>query len=241
MLVTHTVKFMNRSYSATRSCIPFLEKNQVADSISFCNSVGYEVIPYQIARVPRMETFSTLNRGDRPLSRTKTIANLDCIFGQNAVVALMSGYSSSSLSINKSPIQRGLFRKTQYYTYVFPTKNKIDSSAQKIDEYDYNNLDLSGVIDKGAYIHDKSVLVHTNSPFLPYCGHVGRVDNVCVGKKNIKIQISSLHSIELGDVLMSIAGKDAIVGSIVDENDMPFDDRGSRPDIIINPDQISCA
>ena len=99
--------------------------------------------------------------------------------GINAIVAIASysGYNQDdSVMINKSALERGLFRSAYFKTYdskemtdaktdmveFFYNPNMdddINSQVKKNSLYNYQNTDERGMAKEGTYVHDNDVLI----------------------------------------------------------------------------------
>ena len=58
------------------------------------------------------------------------------------------------------------------------------------------------------------------------------------GKTIVKTKIVQSRNLEVGDKLSSRHGQKGIVGKIVPGKDMPFNDNGVSPDLIMNPHEF---
>jgi DNA-directed RNA polymerase II subunit RPB2 len=123
---------------------------------------------------------------------------------------------------------------------------------------DYSKLDEEGIIRAGAHVDENTVLLGLVSPVvditgavkgyrdiseLPKRGQTGIVDGIQIftnkdGLRGIKIRIAESRTAILGDKFSSRAGQKGTVGMILPESDMPFNAKGLRPDLILNPHAI---
>ena len=130
--------------------------------------------------------------------------------------------------------------------------------VKRKDGKDYSLLDENGIIRLNAQVTEDTVLVGIMSPKatptgtilgysdasqLPKKAQRGRVDAIQIfdttdGLRGVKIRIAEERSPILGDKVSSRAGQKGTCGIIMEESDMPFTDKGLRPDLIFNPHGI---
>lgn len=202
---------------------------------------------------------------DSPMTRAMT-DGISYPNSQDMVVAyqMYSGTNQEdSCIINKSSIDRGLFNGCHYYyekTEVeegehignIDRMRTVDIKKNAIYEY----LD-SGIIRVGTEVHqnyvliskysnlpkpigdylyvDKSIIYRQTEPAIVESVISGRLDD---GTVICKIKLRSNRPICIGDKISSRAGNKGIVSTIMNAVDMPFDDDGIVPDLIVTPNGI---
>ena len=140
-------------------------------------------------------------------------------------------------------------------------KRKVISSLKQYKDinvkpgYDYNYLDENGIIYENTEMDDKKVILGMveemegelsntrDSSVFPKKGQLGFVDKVYVtpneeGRRIAKIRIREQRIPAIGDKFCSRCGQKGTIGTIIPEENMPFNAQGVRPDIIINPHAI---
>ena len=189
--------------------------------------------------------------------------------GINAIVAIASysGYNQEdSILINKSAMERGLFKSCYFKTYeafeMFDSKNNsediIDNNTNNSDinlkkEYNYSKVNDDGLVNEGEYVMDNDVLISKHTKIgrdyvdtsVPVKGGgFGVVDKVFIDTMNThnhrlcKVRICTDRYPALGDKFASRHGQKGTIGMIIPEEDMPFTKEGITPDLIINPHAI---
>jgi len=160
--------------------IPYPEYNR-GDRINYGAKMVGQAIGVPVANyIVRTDTkFNTLIYPQGPLIDTDTS---DVLFqypsGQNIVVAVMcwGGYNlNDAVVINKSSIERGLFRSIYYRTYETEKKRYWGGQEDEIaipepgikghrGEEAYNDLAADGIINSETRVESDSVLIGKSSP-----------------------------------------------------------------------------
>jgi DNA-directed RNA polymerase II subunit RPB2 len=121
--------------------------------------------------------------------------------------------------------------------------------------YDYSYLDDYGLIKENTELNDKIILIgKINSNLMnkdvwiddsvkPKKGQLGYVDKSFItqgeeGFNIAKVRIREERIPAIGDKMASRSGQKGTLGLIIPESDMPFNEDGIRPDLIINPHAI---
>jgi DNA-directed RNA polymerase II subunit RPB2 len=170
-----------------------------------------------------------------------------------------------SIILNAGSMHRGLFGTTYFHSYnvVEEVTNATEGThthfgnpstrGLKLKEgKDYSKLDDNGIIRLGSEVDDDTILVgmisgNADVSTTTKRGQRGRVDGIQmftttsgfgqnkVVLNGVKIRIAEARQPILGDKFSSRAGQKGTVGMILPESDMPFNAKGLRPDIILNP------
>jgi DNA-directed RNA polymerase II subunit RPB2 len=135
------------------------------------------------------------------------------------------------------------------------TNPKYSDAVKRKEDVSYEMLDADGIIKLNSIVDDKTVLVGIVTPItdsegtekgfrdasqLPKRGQHGRVDGIYRysmpdGSNGVKIRIVEERSPLPGDKMASRHSQKGTVGQLIPEENMPFTDRGLRPDIVFNP------
>jgi len=116
----------------------------------------------------------------------------------------------------------------------------------------YSYLDENGLIKENTPVDDKMVLigkitsstsqlnVFSDSSVFPKKGQLGFVDKSFItegeeGHRIAKVRVREDRTPALGDKMASRVGQKGTIGSIINEEDMPYTEDGIKPDLIINP------
>jgi hypothetical protein len=258
--------------------IVYPENNPLPRNAFACGQAKQAVSLYSTNFFSRIDKMGVmLNYGQIPLVKSrylKHINNEEHPCGENVIVAIMcySGYNvEDSILFNEGSVKRGMFRTTYFNSYETreeSSKDKgvvVDSHIVNIESetnviglkpgYEYNHLDMYGMIKENTELNDKIVLigkVKTNldnpdrpidDSVFPKKGQLGFVDKTFIteseeGARLAKVRIREERMPSIGDKFASRAGQKGTVGVLIREQDMPFTSDGIRPDIIINPHAI---
>jgi len=213
-------------------------------------------------------TAKSLAYPTRPLFETQInsmIGTTEQPAGDTVIVAIMTygGYNQEDAIIfNKASIERGLFHMVIYRSYKSSEVKKSNVSETfgvpplrpNDDPKKYEHLDQNGIAKIGSKIAPGQVLLgkirknlttgaETYPNVVAGIGEEGVVDAILVttnaqGMKMVKVKIRQYREPVVGDKFASRYAQKGTIGLIMPEEDMPFNQQGIRPDIIINPHSI---
>lgn len=179
--------------------------------------------------------------------------------GTNAIVAVLSytGYDmEDAMILNKSAVERGMFRGHIYQTECIDLSTKSrdnvpETFAKSILTRDTNNvIDSDGLPRLGQAVHpnEQYYSVHnsltnvirpvklkgTEPAFIDYVAVNGTGSKCGLQKANIRLR--RVRNPIIGDKFSSRHGQKGVCSQLWPDIDMPFSaNTGMRPDLIINP------
>ena len=256
-------------------CIPFAEHNPAVRNLFSSGQTKQAVSMYTSNFRHRMDQAAVLlSYPQRPLITTRFMKYINknkLPYGENAIVAIASytGYNQEdAIIVNKSSLQRGMFRTTYFRTYsdtekamhndtdsIFCNPTKMKTSNIQIGK-NYEKLDSKGFIEENMKVTDKDIIKEKcknvilddvesliDCSLKPKKNTNGFVHKVFIDKdeenyKSAKVCIREERIPELGDKFSSRAGQKGTIGMIYDNYDMPYTKDGIVPDIIVNPHAI---
>ncbi|PWA50905.1 nuclear RNA polymerase C2 [Artemisia annua] len=244
--------------------IPFPHHNQSPRNTYQCAMGKQAMGSIAYNQLSRMDTLLyLLVYPQRPLLTTRTIelVGFDKLgAGQNATVAVMSysGYDiEDAIVMNKSSLDRGFGRcivmkrltttfqkyKNGQDQFCRPSRTDLDPKKQILDN--------DGIATPGGILRPHDTYF---TKYVPVSGQFefrqqrydaraeeAVVDRValCTDKKNsclkVKIMTRQTRRPEVGDKFSSRHGQKGVCGTIIQQEDFPFSERGICPDLIMNP------
>ncbi|KAJ8774049.1 hypothetical protein K2173_009480 [Erythroxylum novogranatense] len=190
----------------------------------------------------------------RPLLTTKSIelVGYDKLgAGQNATVAVMSysGYDiEDAIVMNKASLDRGFGRCIVLKKYSAVNQKYDNGASDRIlrpgrTEERERVLDDDGLAAPGEIICPGDIYINKEYPIETRGSPKGEscvVDKaaLCSDKNNnlcIKFIIRHTRRPEVGDKFSSRHGQKGVCGTIIQQEDLPFSERGICPDLIMNP------
>jgi DNA-directed RNA polymerase III subunit RPC2 len=185
--------------------------------------------------------------------------------GQNATVAVMSfsGYDiEDALILNRASVDRGFGRCHVLKKQTIPMRTFPNGTAERTafpvnpprpEAYQYVDK-ADGMIAPGALAAQGDVLIHRETPMdtrgppsdtyksTPISHKLPEpvnIDKVMITESEdgplVKVLTRQTRRPELGDKFSSRHGQKGVCGLIVPQEDMPFNDQGIVPDVIMNP------
>jgi DNA-directed RNA polymerase II subunit RPB2 len=134
------------------------------------------------------------------------------------------------------------------------SNSKYRETVVRDETRDYSLLDADGIIKIGSLVTAKTVLVGIVTPYtnedgqiikfidsseMPKRDQLGTVDSVYRYMKDnvqcVKIRVCESRSPTVGDKFSARHGQKGTCGMKIPEIDMPFNQDGLRPDLVVNP------
>lgn len=254
--------------------IPFPHHNQSPRNQLSCSQSKQGLSVYSTNYMNRFDNqVHVLCYGEAPLCRTlyyDYVADGQIGYGQNLVLAIGSftGYNQDDgIVMNADAVERGMFRNMTFRSYeAFEEENKKDETETRIANpsrvpawtnvkpgLDYTKLDERGIITKGTYVDEDTVLVgryirtrggmYRDASVTPQVWTRGRVEEISItvnnyGMRLVKIRVVQDRVPELGDKFSNRHGQKGTIGMLVRGHDMPRTIEGIVPDMIMNPHAI---
>lgn len=235
--------------------IPFPHHNQSPRNTYQC-AMGKQAIGHIALNTKKRfdSVILQLSYTHRPLVSTKIldlISYNEIPAGQNAMVAVMSysGYDiEDALVLNKASIERGFFRAEVYKTTTMTLKKHSNGLSDILCANPKEKiLDSDGLGMPGEMVRDGAVYINKLSPVdgvYKFSGKIHRgepayIDKVLLTRSQDQVMIKAMlrqtRPPEIGDKFSSRHGQKGVLGLIVEQESMPFNDQGIVPDIIMNP------
>ncbi|ELQ74833.1 RNA polymerase I, second largest subunit [Trachipleistophora hominis] len=206
-----------RFFSYVASTIPFADYNQSPRNMYQCQmakqAMAYPTLTYNNRTDSK---YYVLNNMQRPLIKTF----LDTLLGTNVYIAVLS-YTSydmeDAMVINKCAIERGLFDGYVYVTKVIERTHALV------------------LPDVGEELTHGCVLYVKDGESVPYTGECARVHCVRLTDALAIITLRVRRSPQIGDKFCSRHGQKGVLSYRYRAVDLPFNEHGMVPDLIINP------
>ncbi len=254
--------------------IPFPHHNQSPRNQLSCSQSKQGLSVYSTNYMNRFDNqVHVLCYGEAPLCRTlyyDYVADGHIGYGQNLILAIGSftGYNQDDgIVMNADAVERGMFRNMTFRSYeAFEEENERDGTESRIANparvpawttvapgLDYTKLDERGIIEKGTYVDQDTVIigryirtkggVYKDASVTPQVWTRGRVEEVAItvnnyGMRLVKIRVVQDRIPELGDKFSNRHGQKGTIGMLVRGHDMPRTIDGLVPDMIMNPHAI---
>jgi DNA-directed RNA polymerase II subunit RPB2 len=254
--------------------IPFPQHNQSPRNQLSCSQSKQGLSVYSTKYPSRFDNqVHVLCYGEAPLVRTlyyDYVADGQIGYGHNLILAIGSftGYNQDDgIVMNADAVERGMFRNITFRSYeAFEEENKKDFTETRIANpsrvpgwtnvapgLDYTKLDERGIIEKGSYVDENTVIVgryirtrggvYRDASVTPQVWTRGRVEEISItvnnyGMRLVKIRVVQDRIPELGDKFSNRHGQKGTIGMLVRGHDMPRTIDGLVPDMIMNPHAI---
>ena len=231
-------------------------------STNYQNRIDKSGIVLNYGQTPLVKSRYTsyINKEQNPYGVNAIVAIM-CYGGYNTEDAILFNQGS----IDRGIFNTTYFNSYESYeeSATGTAQGTVDSHFANIEDlrldskqlrpgYDYSHLDKYGVIKENTPMTDKTIVIGkvvndiatpsitTDASVAPKKGQMGYVDKSFMtegeeGFRIAKVRIREERLPSIGDKFVSRAGQKGTCGLILREEDMPYNDQGIRPDLIINP------
>lgn len=209
--------------------------------------------------------YRALNFKERTAGQNCVVA-LMSYHGYNMADAIVVNRSSIDRGLARTAMFKTY--ETEERLYPGGQKDKIELPTPEVVGYrgedSYRHLGEDGMILPESEVKGRDVLVGKTSPprFLEEIsvfgaveekkresslslksGERGKVDSVLItegpsGNRLVKVKVRAVKTPEIGDKLASRHGQKGVIGLLVPQQNMPFTEKGTVPDLIVNPHAI---
>lgn len=254
--------------------IPYPHHNQSPRNQLSCSQSKQGLSIYSTNYMSRFDNqVHVLCYGEAPLCRTlyyDFVADGQIGYGHNLILAIGSftGYNQDDgIVMNADAVERGMFRNMTFRSYeAFEEENEKEGTETRIANparvpawtaispgLDYTKLDERGIVEKGSYVDENTVIVgrylrtrggvYRDASVTPQVWTRGRVEEIAItvnnyGMRLVKIRVVQDRIPELGDKFSNRHGQKGTIGMLVRGHDMPRTIDGVVPDMIMNPHAI---
>nr|CAD1830400.1 unnamed protein product [Ananas comosus var. bracteatus] len=231
------IPFANHNF-ARRVLYQSEKHSQQAIGFSTTNpNIRVDTLSHQLY-YPQRPLFKTviadcLGRTDYSPGRKDDVARPEYFNGQNAIVAVNvhQGYNQEdSLVMNRTSLERGMFRTEHFRSYKAEVENKDFT----------NRLKPKDKVDFGKTQSKKGRVDSLDDDGLPYISASLQSGDIVIGKvaesgEDHIVTLRQVRSPCLGDKFSSMHGQKGVVGFLESQENFPFTRQGIVPDIVINP------
>ena len=218
------------------------------------------VLNYGQIPLVKSRYLSKINNEEHPYGEN-VICAIMCYGGYNVEDSILF----NEASVNRGLFRTTYYNSYEAYEESSNVAgNKIDTKFVNLESenvvgikpgFSYSDLNEHGLIKENTQLDDKKVIigkitksasnsiVSADSSVYPKKGQLGFVDKTFITEGNegyriAKVRVRDERIPAIGDKFCSRCGQKGTIGLIIPEEDMPFDEFGIRPDIIINPHAI---
>lgn len=232
-------------------CIGYNQQNRI-DTLLY--SLAYPQVP-----LVRTKTINLINFDKLPAGQNATVAVMS-YSGFDIEDAIVINKASLDRGFGRCLVYRkSVCALKRYANQSFDRIMGPNLDKQTLKPiWKHEVLDVDGIVAPGSRINNKQTLVNKSTPIVtqsldqPDGGGYRDTPNTFKGPTDayaekvmvtsntddsmlIKVLLRSTRRPELGDKFSSRHGQKGVCGLIVNQEDMPFNDLGMCPDIIMNP------
>ncbi|ORD95156.1 DNA-directed RNA polymerase [Enterospora canceri] len=233
--------------SLVAATVPFPHHNQSPRNTYQC-AMGKQAVGHVATNAKKRSDLLMLkmNYTQRPLASSLVLSlnryNL-IPAGLNAMVAVMNytGYDiEDAVVLNKQAIDRGFARVEVYRTLKIELNRCENGRLEEI----HSEGGVEQVVGPGTLVREGDALLSKVRPdrtvrTVRHKGRAAYVDRVILTRGEddpfVKIVFRETRVPEIGDKFSSRHGQKGVVGLVVQQCDMPFNEQGISPDIVMNP------